>query len=55
MSNKNKPIVMLGCFDTKAEDFTYLYNCLKNVFFPIDYDNVTVASQSGTELTAIRI
>jgi len=70
MSNKNKPIVMLGCFDTKAEDFTYLYNCLKNngasvisintgvmdtdVFFPIDYDNVTVASQSGTELTAIR-
>ena len=25
---KRKTILMIGCFDTKAEDFTYLYSCL---------------------------
>jgi uncharacterized protein (UPF0261 family) len=23
-----KRIIMLGCFDTKGEDFSYLYSCL---------------------------
>jgi len=61
---------MLGCFDTKGEDFTYLYECLKSkdeeviaintgvmetdVDFPIDFNNNVVAEQSGTPLTNIR-
>jgi uncharacterized protein (UPF0261 family) len=67
---KNKHIVMLGCFDTKGEDFTYLYECLKgfgeevitintgvmetSVDFPIAYGNEMVAEHSGTSLTTIR-
>ena len=27
-SEKQKSIVMIGCFDTKSEDFAYLHNCL---------------------------
>ena len=30
MAKENKHIVMLGCFDTKGEDFTYLYQSLKS-------------------------
>ncbi|NKI28467.1 UPF0261 family protein [Arenibacter sp. 6A1] len=65
-----KSIVMLGCFDTKGEDFTYLFQCLGNqgqslitintgvmetfVDFPIDVDNESVAAASGMSLEAIR-
>ena len=66
----SKSIIMIGCFDTKGEDFTYLYNCIKvhekNVIcintgvmdstakFPIDFDNEKVAIEAGTSLTSIR-
>ncbi|MCK0158284.1 Tm-1-like ATP-binding domain-containing protein [Cellulophaga sp. F20128] len=67
---KDKKIVILGCFDTKGEDFTYLLNCLNvhyqpiltinvgvmetSVDFYIDVDNETVAAASGTSIEAIR-
>jgi len=70
MAMKNKSIVMLGCFDTKAADFSYLLEGLNalgeptitintgvmetSVVFPIDVDNVSVAAASGTSLKAIR-
>lgn len=66
-----KSIVMLGCFDTKGEDFSYLYSCLKAngeptiilntgvmdsaVDFPIDFDNKYVAEKSGTSLKDIQV
>ncbi|WP_245802524.1 Tm-1-like ATP-binding domain-containing protein [Arenibacter palladensis] len=61
---------MLGCFDTKGEDFSYLLKSLKalgqqvitintgvmetSVDFPIDVDQDAVAEASGTSLEAIR-
>tara|TARA_R110002049_G_scaffold245100_3_gene419084 strand:+ start:24017 stop:25210 length:1194 start_codon:yes stop_codon:yes gene_type:complete len=61
---------MLGCFDTKGEDFSYLLNCLKAqnqriitintgimetaVDFPIDVDQIAVAAASGDTLESIR-
>lgn len=66
----SKSIIIIGCFDTKAEDFTYLYNCIKlyeeNVMtintgvmgttaeFPIDFNSEEVAIASGTSLNDIR-
>lgn len=70
MAMKDKSIVMLGCFDTKGEDFSYLLKSLKalgqqvitintgvmetSVDFPIDVDQDAVAEASGTSLEAIR-
>lgn len=70
MDTDHRFIVMLGCFDTKGEDFAYLYQCLiarhqlvvtintgvmeTSVDFPIDVDNGSVAAASGTTLEAIR-
>ena len=70
MASKVKNIVMIGCFDTKGEDFSYLYQCLKandtevitintgvmesSVDFPIDFDSKSVADRSGSSLDAIR-
>ena len=67
---KDKSIVMLGCFDTKGEDFSYLLKSLKalgqqviaintgvletSVDFPIDGGQDAVAEASGTSLEAIR-
>jgi uncharacterized protein (UPF0261 family) len=67
---RDSHIVMLGCFDTKGEDFSYLFQCLKGkeqqiiaintgvmetaVEFKIDFDNEAVAAASGTTLEAIR-
>ena len=67
---KDKSIVMLGCFDTKGEDFSYLLKSLKalgqqvitintgvmetSVDYPIDVDQDAVAKASGTSLEAIR-
>lgn len=61
---------MLGCFDTKGEDFSYLYHSVKNlgedvitintgvmttdVDFPIDFESAVVAKAAGTEITEIR-
>ena len=66
----NKYIVMLGCFDTKGEDFSFLLKCLNSwedqiitintgvmdtsVGFHIDYTNNQVAAYSGTSLDKIR-
>lgn len=63
-------ILILGCFDTKGEDFAYLYQQLKNqgaalltlntgifdteVPFPIDYSAETIATTAGTTLAALR-
>jgi len=70
MAMKDKSIVMLGCFDTKGEDFSYLLKNLKalgqqvitintgvmetSVDFPIDVDQDAVARASATSLEAIR-
>ncbi|MFT7035743.1 MAG: hypothetical protein ACJA2S_004267 [Cyclobacteriaceae bacterium] len=70
-SNTNyNSVIMLGCFDTKAEDFSYLYDCLQlqkvNVIsintgvmhttesFPIDFDSEEVAKSAGTTLTELQ-
>ena len=65
-----KAIVMIGCFDTKGTDFSYLLSCIntkeKNVItidtgvmetsvdFQIDFSNEQVAVASGTTLETIR-
>lgn len=66
----DKSIVMLGCFDTKGDDFSYLLNSLReldqqvitinagvmetSVDFPIDVDQDAVAEASGSVLETIR-
>ncbi|ASO07218.1 transcriptional regulator [Arenibacter algicola] len=66
----DKSIVMLGCFDTKGEDFSYLLKSLgalgqqvitintgvmeTSVDFPIDVDQDAVAAASGAVLETIR-
>lgn len=66
----DKNIIMIGCFDTKGEDFTYLFDCIKakekNVLtidtgvmestadFPVDFDNEVIAAAAGSSLVEIR-
>lgn len=66
----NRNVVMIGCFDTKAEDFEYLYNCLlqnklgvttintgvlgTTTRFPVNIEAETVALEAGSELSVIR-
>lgn len=61
---------MIGCFDTKGEDFSYLFNCLRangeeviaintgvmesSVDFPVAFESKVVAGRSGSSLDAIR-
>lgn len=61
---------MLGCFDTKAEDFNYLYACLKKQgleiitintgilgsteLFPVTYDAAVVAARGGGDIASLR-
>lgn len=61
---------MLGCFDTKAEDFNYLYACLKRQgleiitintgvlgstdLFPVTYDAAVVAANGGGDIESLR-
>lgn len=70
MSKFPKKILMLGCFDTKAEEFLYLYQCLQaqnqevltmNVgvlgstkLFPVDIETEEVVEQAGASLSEIR-
>ena len=70
MKNNEKAILMLGCFDTKGEDFTYLYNRLRfkgetvmtidtgvmesDVRFPVDFENAKVAQAANTDLKTIK-
>lgn len=70
MSKSEKYIIMLGCFDTKGEDFSFL---LKHIYalgekvitintgvmentgdFKIDFDAAMVAQEGGTNLEDIR-
>ena len=70
MSTTEKSIVILGCFDTKGEDFSYLLECIhakgqkvisintgvmeSTASFAVDYCNTEVAEASGTTLEAIK-
>ena len=70
MSTVEKSIVILGCFDTKGEDFSYLLECIKakdqkvisintgvmesTANFTIDFDNSLVAEASGISIEAIK-
>jgi len=70
MTSKQKNIIMLGCFDTKAVDFQYLYQKLKeqnvsvttiNVgvmgetdLFPVDFSAESVAKNAHTSIEALR-
>ena len=62
MQIKQSTVLMIGCFDTKAEDFNYLYHCLSKLglqiltlntgvrgstdAFPVDIDAAEVADQT---------
>ena len=70
MKKENGAIVILGCFDTKGEDFSYLHKCITskgkevitinvgvmdpNVDFRIDFGNEHVSELAGTTLDQIR-
>lgn len=69
-SNKSKSVVVIGCFDTKGEDFGYLYSNLKKngveiitinvgIFestteFKIDFDSSQVATAGGSDILELR-
>lgn len=69
-TSKKPNVVMVGCFDTKGEDFEYLYSCLvrKGIevttintgvlgttdLFPVNFEAETVALAAGSELSKIR-
>ncbi len=70
MANIAKSIVMIGCFDTKGEDFSYLFKCLQangeeviaintgvmesSVDFPVAFESRVVGDRSGSFLDSIR-
>ena len=63
-------VAMIGCFDTKADDFQYLYHCLKEQglgvisinlgvkgstdLFPIDVNAEEVAKKAGVPIESLR-
>lgn len=65
-----KTVLMLGCFDSKTEDFDYLHSCLttmgvkvlslntgvfeSNTSFPVDISAEETAQQAGTTLADLR-
>jgi uncharacterized protein (UPF0261 family) len=70
MTKSTQKIIMLGCFDTKGEDFSYLYKCLidqgeqvisintgvmeARVDFSIDFDAESIANSADTSLQKLR-
>jgi uncharacterized protein (UPF0261 family) len=70
MTGLNQSIIMVGCFDTKGEDFSYLHKCLvdqgqgvisintgvmdSRADFSIDFNADTVAKFAGTNLKKIK-
>ena len=68
--SEKESIVMVGCFDTKGEDFGYLYSCLvqqgasvvtintgvmgSTKLFPVHFEAEKVAIKGGTSLTSLR-
>lgn len=67
---KESSIIMVGCFDTKGEDFGYLYSSLEGLgvkviavntgvlgstdLFPINFEADEVALKGGSTLTDLR-
>ncbi len=67
---KERSVIMVGCFDTKGEDFGYLYSCLAELglnvitintgimgstdFFPVNFEAKEVALSGGNALTDLR-
>ncbi len=67
---KERSVIMVGCFDTKGEDFGYLYRCLAELglnvitintgimgstnFFPVNFEAKEVALSGGNTLTDLR-
>ena len=65
-----KKIAMLGCFDTKAEDFSYLYQCLaacelevmainlgikgSTDLFPVTVEAEQLAAKNGVDIEQLR-
>lgn len=70
MLETNKSVLILGCFDTKGEEYSFLYRCIKawgestitintgvmpaGVNFPIDFDSGVVALETGRSITDLR-
>lgn len=70
MSHNNKCVLILGCFDTKGEDFSFLRNCITGLGekvitmntgvmgttkdFPVDIESDQVALEGGYAITALR-
>jgi len=70
ISDNPKSVIVIGCFDTKGEDFGYLYSNLKEkgveivtlntgIFkspteFKIDYDSTHVAAAGGSDILELR-
>ncbi len=70
MLKTNKSILILGCFDTKGEEYSLLYRCIRawgesvitintgvmstSVDFPIDFDSSVVALEAGRSITDLR-
>jgi len=66
----NRAILMLGCFDTKGEDFSFLYDCISargesivcintgimkaGTNFPVDFDSDDVAAHGGRSIDDLR-
>ncbi len=70
ISDFTKSILMLGCFDTKGEDFFYLQKCIKDCGesiitmntgvmgttenFIVDFESDVVASEGGSSILKLR-
>ncbi|HRP55431.1 Tm-1-like ATP-binding domain-containing protein [Agriterribacter sp.] len=70
MSSNNKAILILGCFDTKGEDFLFLRSCIvehgekvitmntgvmeTTINFPVDIESDVVALEAGYSIKALR-
>jgi uncharacterized protein (UPF0261 family) len=70
MTAKNKSILILGCFDTKEENFNFLRQCIvsngdsvivmntgvlgSTSLFPVDFESDLVAMEGGQTIEALR-
>ncbi|KAA6432679.1 UPF0261 family protein [Dyadobacter flavalbus] len=70
MSSLTKSVLIIGCFDTKAAVFAYLYDCIaargekvltintgvmgSTALFPVDFECDAVALEGGESITELR-